>query len=53
MERFEKRMRDTRGESRIFIGGVGGGGVAIDYYARTHITSAKPEIPYGRGPGLA
>ena len=30
----------------------GGGGGAKDYnYARTHITSAKSEVPFGRDPG--
>ena len=37
------------GGSRIFMRG-GGGGSAKDYICRiTHITSAKPEAPFGRG----
>ena len=30
----------------------GGGGGAKDYYALTHITSMKPEVPYGPGSSL-
>ena len=44
----------SRGGSRNFIGGRGGGGGSAKDYdcACTHITSAKPEDPlYGRGPG--
>ena len=37
-----------QGGSRIFIWGGGG---AKDYIARTHITSAKSEVPFGRDPG--
>ena len=37
-----------RGGSRIFMGGGG----AKDYYALTHTTSAKSEVPFGRDPSL-
>ena len=38
----------TRGGSRIFIGGGGGG--ANDLCAHTHIMNAKPRVPYNGGP---
>ena len=43
-------MAESGSQGRIqeFHWARGGGG---DYYACTHITSAKPNVPYGRGPG--
>ena len=32
---------------------LGGGGGHKRKCAHTHITSAKPEVPFGRGPGTA
>ena len=46
-----QRGARLRGGSRIFIGGGGGGRKRL--YARTHVTSAKSEVLFGRDPGPA
>ena len=43
-------QNDSMDRSRIFMGG--GGVQKIMWAHAMHITSAKPRVPYGRGPGM-